>query len=868
VGRVPGIVLCALIFHQKTEKQHIAKHIITQPTTTPLTSSTIIRTIIDFHHQKSIDSSMGAMEDIQSSRRRRKSIPVGEQIPPLLVPSASDDKDGTGSTSSGHDEYSKKTNQQSHSQKQPKKSSNNNSNSNRANQRRKRKSPRPKEEPFWFLTLQVGTALLVLCLATFHLHQWLWPDSTLFSRVEQESSSSTYDDDTGAQGASEQEEQLNALLDAASEQERIDLQKLQLANEKLEVTLATPPPQPVFELSKASKYDAFGIVQELTAPEHNNPDFWRVSNGLKRRFAATYGGENAARMLLDRGLSTFVESGSHSGIPSDILQTACRMHEARQEKRPFRMAFGGYSVTAGRGNHFSQSFPFVMEDLLHTAFRQAGLDLTVRNAAIGGVPAFPYGWCMTNFWGDQPDVVSWDYSMNEAGGVPQGIEAYVRHILTQFPATQRPPKLIVKDTHMATQRRDLLLQYIGLLKDPVVLHTDPAVQPFLSREEQHRPLGFQEWRKFGAPLGAPGQALHHPAIKEHELIGWMLAMHFLSALEVLVASSSANPLECSSSSNSDTNHGTTLPHPISGELTNTTMEYPSILFGMPSKDKIISKQQPEQWSMNPVRCRTSFQPLLEGNLTSIVVDGSTAENIDLLLPKSMMFYSKGWTMDLSEGEKAAKRKLGLYDKGLGFVDGKEAYYGLINSGPLRLLLPYDQPLPKEGPHRDEAVREQQHPKVGDVATDWFVSVVVCQVNEKRDAGSCNSATDMGYRVGGFNATNATLMRDTGTLFLGKKLCTHMSIPRKAKLTSRLEIFLNEQKKKVDDEGSIFLPEEDSIVAKNEVGLLVEVFVTNHHMVHVQQACSVSHVVWEQQPSAPTKDKSAAIAGEKRVEWLS
>jgi hypothetical protein len=806
---------------------------------------------------------MGAMEDIQSSRRRRKSIPVvREQIPPLLVPSASDDKDGTGSTCSWNDddkEYSKSTKQQWHSQKQPKNISSNsmNNNNNRTNQRRKRKSQRQKEEPFWFLTLQVGTALLVLCLATFHLHQWLWPDSTLFSRVEPESSSA-YDDGTGAKGASEQEDQLNALLDAASEQERIDLQKIQqqLAKEEIEVTPATPPPLPVFELSKASKYDAFGIVQELGASEQNNPDFWRVANGLKRRFVATYGGENAARMLLDRGLSTFVKDGGpSSGIPSDILHTACRMQAARQEKRPFRMAFGGYSVTAGRGNHFSQSFPFVMEDLLHTAFYEAGLDLTVRNAAIGGVPAFPYGWCMTNFWGDQPDVVSWDYSMNEAGGVPQGMEAYVRHVLTQFPTTQRPPKLIVKDTHMATQRRDLLLQYIGLLKDPVVLHTDPAVQPFLSREEQHRPLGFQEWRKFGAPLGAPGQALHHPAVKEHKLIGWILTMHFLSALEVLVASSSANPLECSSSS--ETDHTTTLPHPISGELTNTTMEYTSILFGTPGKDKVISKQKPERWSMNPVKCRTSFQPLLEGNLTSIVVDGTTAENIDLLLPKSMMFYNKGWTMDLSEGEKAAKRKLGLYNEGLGFVDGKEAYYGLINSGTLRLLLPYDQPLPKEGP--------TQHPKVGDVATDWFESVVVCQVNEKRDAGSCNSATDMGYRVGGFNVTNPTLMRDTGTLFLGKKLCTHMSVPKDAKLTSRLELFLREHEKKGDDEGSIFLPEEDSIVAKNEVGLLVEVFVTNHHMVHVKQACSVSHVVWEQQASPPTKDKTAAVADEKRVE---
>ena len=59
---------------------------------------------------------------------------------------------------------------------------------------------------------------------------------------------------------------------------------------------------------------------------------------------------------------------------------------------------------------------------------------------------------MNNFWGMDADVVSWDYSMNEAGGKPEGLEAYIRHVMR----LDRAPKLIVKDTHMAEARRNIL----------------------------------------------------------------------------------------------------------------------------------------------------------------------------------------------------------------------------------------------------------------------------------------------------------------------------------------------------------------------------------------------------------------------------
>ena len=75
------------------------------------------------------------------------------------------------------------------------------------------------------------------------------------------------------------------------------------------------------------------------------------------------------------------------------------MITARIEKRPFKIAFGGYSVTVGRGNYFDQSYPFVMERILKDPMKMLGIDLDVRNAAIGGIPSFPYGWCLKNFLG-------------------------------------------------------------------------------------------------------------------------------------------------------------------------------------------------------------------------------------------------------------------------------------------------------------------------------------------------------------------------------------------------------------------------------------------------------------------------------------
>lgn len=112
--------------------------------------------------------------------------------------------------------------------------------------------------------------------------------------------------------------------------------------------------------------------------------FVEKSRAMRKEFENRYGGNRAARAILQKALkSTFVESdtkdlGNFGNHP--IEYTAQRFLAARNENRPFRFGFIGYSVTAGRGNYFNQSFPFVMQRLLEAPMKELGIDLHVINA--------------------------------------------------------------------------------------------------------------------------------------------------------------------------------------------------------------------------------------------------------------------------------------------------------------------------------------------------------------------------------------------------------------------------------------------------------------------------------------------------------
>eukprot|EP00984_Skeletonema_dohrnii_P032179 scaffold25748_cov67-Skeletonema_dohrnii-CCMP3373.AAC.3 len=151
---------------------------------------------------------------------------------------------------------------------------------------------------------------------------------------------------------------------------------------------------------------------------------------VREEFYTRYGGESEALDMLKRGLRTFEnekaakDMGSVHSTADRYLRSILRFEENQSsslsalQQAEFVMAFGGYSVTVGRGNHFEQSYPFIMEKILAPilALPPLGVKLVVRNSAIGGIPSFPYGWCLPNFLGEDADAVSWDYGMNEGNG--------------------------------------------------------------------------------------------------------------------------------------------------------------------------------------------------------------------------------------------------------------------------------------------------------------------------------------------------------------------------------------------------------------------------------------------------------------------
>ena len=823
--------------------------------------------------------------------------------------------------------------------------------------RRKRRRME-REPPFFLLFLQVGAVLFMLSLASLYMYRgiqiYMNPSAGIIGDDDYDyeyvggSSNGELDSDTDSlsesllSGDQKPKHQLERTQPKLSDLLHVTEKKNKYRTEQ---TTRTMPPLPIFDLSESAEWDAFsfarkfvenhmgtdgenGIEEEANSKRayRTRQTFHESVQNLKARFAELYGGENAARMLLDLGMTTFSASAgtgantkdnnknkTDTEVPIDLMTTACRLHRAKAENRSFSMAFGGYSVTAGRGNKHQDSFPFQLKAILEPIFVAAGFSnatkpaLLVTNAAIGGAPSFPYGWCMAQFWGGGrnsedinndnanlvPDVVSWDFGMNEGSGGPEGLEAYIRQLISTYSSSLIPPKLIVKDSFTAGKRKEVLREYSSILSDPVVLHTDHAVDTMFKatktaasdtneESDSRRPPGFRKWRDWGAPKGAPGQAPHHPAVQEHRLNAWLLAMHFIVALEYMMVMENGDTKDYSSSSphnwcpsrmgddeafsTTDYPFAASLPSPKSRKISNDThLLYDSIFFGYPTAaakrkqthNNIMIQQEElslsSTWRMNPVFCRTTFKPTVSGSLSGIVVNGTMGEGLDPILPKSQYYYNRGWTYDLSDAERKAKRKLNLYPDGLGFKDSKEAYYGIYESPPMTLFLPYES---KE--RLDRSASSFSPPRTGDPASDWYESIVFCQVNDKNtfdsafaDASSCNFENDVGIRIGGIDILQNTtkMLRMIGSVYLGKPICKRVAIPQGANLTSHNTLLRegngglsSSSRGMIDGEGS---SDDTQSFDVEQTGLLVEIFVSNPRIVHVHQACSLSHVVWEE-----------------------
>jgi len=542
---------------------------------------------------------------------------------------------------------------------------------------------------------------------------------------------------------------------------------------------------------------------------------------LREEFYYRYGGEEMAMKMLQRGLRTFeqINSGKqdndeHGGsirATANRFLSAIVRHEAasasipsptqQQQQQPeFVMAFAGYSVTVGRGNHLEQSYPFVLEKILAPILELPPLNikLTVRNSAIGGIPSFPYGWCLRNFLGEDADLVSWDYGMNEGNGA-SGLESYVRQSLT----LPKSPLFVLLDIK-TRPRLDLLQRYVnlGVLPDPIALGGKDAVDPLLLEvPENERPVGLQKWDEWGAPKGAPGQSPWHAKKMEHELMAWMLAMRMLDALDMAL-----NMMEqdvdwrvpilalLEEQQKRGSSEVVVLPPPVT-DVSKTGV--PSLLHGSESATK--------EWHMGRISCRTSFLPTISGDLNSIVESGVTVDDADMLQPRDDALFDGGWVVDVGKLERETKLKVQKYG-GLGYIDMKTALYGIPTSGTLKFWLPY------EG---------SSDPVENASASEYFKAVVVCEVNEKRGDKECNMVSDLEFRVGDAAVPrgNVLQVKDVAS-YLKKDICIRVIIPKEAKISLK--------------HGS------------SDVGLALEVRVSGNAVTRDNGACSISHVIWENQ----------------------
>lgn len=514
---------------------------------------------------------------------------------------------------------------------------------------------------------------------------------------------------------------------------------------------------------------------------------------LRQEFYSRYGGEKTAVKMLKKGVKTFEKKG---GDTKAVRSTADRFLKAivRNEASPeFVMAFAGYSVTVGRGNHLEQSYPFILKNVLAPILELPPFNtkLVVRNSAIGGIPSFPYGWCLSNFLGEDADLVSWDYGMNEGNGA-LGLESYVRQALMM---PKSPPIFVMLD--MKKPRLDVLQEYVnsGALPDPIALAGKEAVdKALLKLPEDKRPPGLQKWDEWGAPKGAPGQSPWHPKKMEHDLLGWMLAMHMADALDVALEVMEKD-VDWRKSIVAETHQKEVILPPTITHISNN--EEASFLHGTGSPG------DDTKWHMNHLSCRTSFLPNISGDLNSIVESGVTKDDEDMLKTRDDSLFDGGWVMDVGKVERETKLKV-MKIGGLGYIDMKTALYGIPSSGVLKLWLPY------EGPGK---------PKNNGVARDYYNAVILCEVNEKRGDKECKMTSDLKFKLGGASVASVSQVKEVAS-YLSKAICVRLDIP---------------------DASKVYLKSKGG--AEKSPGMSLEISVTGE-VTRDDGACSISHVVWE------------------------
>lgn len=389
--------------------------------------------------------------------------------------------------------------------------------------------------------------------------------------------------------------------------------------------------------------------------------------------------------------------------------------------------------------------------------------------------------------------------MNEKSKDPAVFEAYVRQALHQLP---KQPMIIMVDNNPL--RSELLNNYVqqGLLKGALTVAKASNVidKDLLEKPDNEKPKGLQQWDEFGAPAGCPGKGAWHPKRKEHEFMGWMIAMHFVQALELVYEKQQQNPISWYEEyADAVPKAKTGFPNPMSNPPANDAI-VTEILFGHKVSDN--------QYQMKELSCRTNFLPATDQEkvLDTLVASGmnkqATTDNI--MDRRSDDYYQKGWVLDVSQVERETKVKVEKCG-GLGYIDMKIALYGIPESGTLELFLPYEGE-PHDHDHDATTQSDAQH---------WFDGLIVCEANDKRPNEACQLDRDIEYEVGGAKAPSVAMVEGAGE-YLKRKTCVNVGVPQGARTARR----------------------------NDKLGLQVKI-TAKGAVTRKDGACCISHVVWEQ-----------------------
>ena len=307
-------------------------------------------------------------------------------------------------------------------------------------------------------------------------------------------------------------------------------------------------------------------------------------------------------------------------------------------------------------------------------------------------------------------------------------------------------------------------------------------------------------------------------------MGWMIAMHFIEAME--------KAIELREKENAPGSTGRQLSNeipnfskPLSNKLPVNDPEVTELLFGHPKSN------DENQLMMKQLSCRTSFLPATDHSKTlpSVVVSGIAEANLDIMVDRTDDHYKEGWVLDVSKVERDTKRKVESCG-GLGYVDMKIAMYGIPESGKIRLWLPF------EGPSHDH----HDHDGSDAVAKHWFDDFVLCEANDKRDEKACRLDRDLELIVGGVEVASEKIHPLKGAAeYLKRPTCVNVGIPNDASVTPLGDVRTPDGRLLSKNEKARFGAYKD-----DALGILVDV-TAKPSVTRQNGACCLSHIVWEQ-----------------------